>query len=35
MKKIVKLLNKNKINEYVKFFKDPKILYRLNHEIFD
>lgn len=34
-KKIVKLLNKNKINEYVKFFKDPKILYRLNHEIFD
>lgn len=34
-KKIVKLLNKNKLNNYISYFKDPKILYRLEHEIFN
>lgn len=34
-KRIVKLLNKNKINHYLESFKDPKIIYRLNHEVFN
>ena len=34
-KKIIKLLNKNKINQYITYFKDPKILYRLEHELFN
>ena len=34
-KKIIKLLNKNKINQYIIYFKDPKILYRLEHELFN
>lgn len=32
--KIIKLINKNKINEYIKYFKDPKIEYRINKEVF-
>jgi len=33
-KKISKLLNRNKIEEYISNFKDPKISYRINNEIF-
>ena len=33
-KKVLKLLNKNKLNGYIKYFKDPKIEYRINKEIF-
>jgi len=33
-KKLVKLLNKNKIKEYINYFKDPKIEYRINKEVY-
>lgn len=33
-KKITKLLNKKKIDEYITYFKDPKIEYRINKEIY-
>lgn len=32
-KKISKLLNKNKIDEYISYFKDPKIGYRLKNDV--
>ena len=32
-KKISKLLNKNKIDEYISYFKDPKISYRLKNDV--
>lgn len=34
-KKIVRLLNKNKIKEYINCFKDPKIEYRINKEVYE
>lgn len=34
-KKIIKLLNKDKLNEYISYFKDPKILERLNRDIYN
>lgn len=33
-KRIVRLLNKDKINSYISNFKDPKIKYRIEKEIF-
>ena len=33
-KKIVRLLNKNKIGRYVQFFKDPMIMYRIENEVY-
>lgn len=33
-KKVSKLINKNKIDEYANNFKDPKIMIRINNEIF-
>jgi len=32
--KISKLLNKRKLEEYLPNFKDPKIIERINHEVF-
>ena len=32
-KRIIKLVNKNRLNEYIKLFKDPKIQYRIEKEI--
>lgn len=34
-KKISKLLNKNKIEQYISYFKDPKIIYRLKNDLFN
>lgn len=34
-KKIIRLLNKNKITEYVKYFKDKKIIERINKEVYE
>jgi len=33
-KKITKLLNKNKLDEYISYFKDNKIKYRIDKEVF-
>ena len=33
-KKIVRLLNKNKLGRYVQFFKDPMIMYRIENEVY-
>ena len=34
-KKISSLLNKNKLNEYIVMFKDPKIIYRIKNEVLE
>ena len=34
-KRIKKLLNKNKLNEYIVNFKDVKIVDRINKEVFE
>lgn len=34
-KKISKLLNKNKLNNYISYFKDKKIVQRINREVFE
>lgn len=34
-KRISKLLNKNKIYEYISYFKDPKIIMRLQNDLFN
>lgn len=34
-KKIANLLNKNKLNEYIVSFKDPKIVDRIKNEVFN
>ena len=33
-KKVVRLLNKNKLDKYVQFFKDPMIVYRIENEVY-
>ena len=33
-KKITRLLNKNKLDEYISYFKDNKIKYRIDKEVF-
>lgn len=33
-KKIIKLINKTKIDEYAKFFSDEKIMYRIEKELY-
>lgn len=34
-KKLINLLNKNKVKEYITYFKDPKIEYRINKEVYN
>ena len=34
-RKITKLLNKNRLEEYMSYFKDNKIKYRILKEVFD